>query len=93
MISDSKIEWDEYFEATKWSDFNTFVPSLFLLLHGLELLLKGMVIFIGKEIEANHKTKNLISVLESDSRINKEFLETVSKYVGENPSSKIMKDF
>lgn len=93
MIDDKPIEWNDYFEATKWSDFDTFVPSLFLMQHGLELLLKGLSIWSGVEVKKTHNVACIIQKLKTDSRIDKNLLELLDLYTGENPKSRIMRKF
>jgi hypothetical protein len=34
----------DYSENTRWSDFNIFIPTLFNFYHGLELLMKGLIL-------------------------------------------------
>jgi hypothetical protein len=93
MIDDKPIELEQYFEETKWSDFNTLVPSLFLLIHGLELLLKGIAIWCGKTPKYEHNTANLIDLIKGDPRINSEFINIVCRYVGEKPSNRLIVKF
>lgn len=38
MMSDTNIDFNDYLEKTKWSDFNTLIPTMFVLLHGIESL-------------------------------------------------------
>lgn len=93
MIDDEPIPWEKYLEETKWSDFNTFVPSLFLLIHGLELLLKGMVKWSEKEASYDHNVSYLIKVLSEDRRIDPKFINIVSKYIGDNPTNSVIHKF
>ncbi len=93
MIEDKPIEWDAYFEATKWSDFNTFVPSLFLLEHGIELLLKGIYVWAGNEIIENHKLNDILFTLKKDERISEKFFQILDNYIGDNPKNKMIKEF
>src|SRR5690606_2951448 len=65
MIDDKPIEWENYSEATKWSDFNTFVPALFLMQHGIELIVKGLFTMISIEIEQTHSVVRMIKMLRS----------------------------
>lgn len=94
IVDDWPIEWTDYFEKTKWSDFNTFVPSLFLMQHGLELLIKGLYLWFEKsEIDKNHKLNNLIIALAEDARIDSQLIELFNDYCGNSPKNKIIKEF
>lgn len=92
-IGDKPIKDEEYFETTKWSDFNTLVPSIFLLVHGLELLTKALVTYCGEEIKREHDTTNMIKFLKNDNRINCDLLNLLECYVGEAPSNPIIQEF
>ncbi|MGD8307721.1 MAG: hypothetical protein PVF17_13770, partial [Ignavibacteria bacterium] len=45
VVDDSPITEHNYREKTKFSDFNIMIPSLLSFYHGIELLLKGFVLF------------------------------------------------
>lgn len=92
IIDDKPIDFDNYLEKTKWSDFNTLVPSIFLFLHGLELLMKGLISYYDNDIPKNHKVSSLLNTLKSNN-IDNELISTLEKYVGENPSNSIIKEF
>ncbi|GAU09754.1 hypothetical protein [Desulfoplanes formicivorans] len=47
MISDEEFIGDDFFEATRWSDYRLSIPLIFNLYHGLELLLKGFLYASG----------------------------------------------
>jgi hypothetical protein len=55
---------DDYHEKTKWSDFKIITPTLFLLYHALELIMKGLI-SIKSSINLNHGFKELLT--ETDS--------------------------
>lgn len=93
MISDEPIEMAAYNEATKWSDFNTLTPALFLLEHGIELLLKGLLLWSGNDYEINHNVNEIIETLKKDRRINKDLFCLLDNYVGSSPKRDIIKDF
>ncbi|WP_251554005.1 hypothetical protein [Neobacillus muris] len=94
MIEDHPIEWDQYFEATKWSDFNTLVPSIFLMQHGLELLLKGFMKMYGEQIPRNHKNMDqMLGVLRKQHKFNDGLIDLMSKYSGSSPKNKLFTEF
>jgi hypothetical protein len=84
-IIGTEIPSYDYEEATKWSDFNIGIPTLFNFYHGLELMLKGLLILKGdysfmgnhslrgpfKEFKKIYSGHNLIiSILEEYLTIN-----------------------
>lgn len=93
MIDDKPIKWEEYFEKTKWSDFNTFVPSIFLLIHGFELLIKGLVLYCGGSIKNEHDVTKMMDFLRNDSRIDNELIRQLEGYIGLSPSNVIIQEF
>lgn len=93
VVSDSSISLEEYEERTKWSDFNTLIPAIFLLLHGYELLLKGVCLKSGIDIKTNHKLDYMIRNLENMNIIDKEFITLLKKYVGDSPSNVLINNF
>ena len=57
-------------KVTKWSDFNTLAPALFILMHGYELLVKGLYILITSNNDyKGHDVSSLINFLERDDRL------------------------
>lgn len=93
VLDDKPIELENYFELTKWSDFNTLVPSIFLLMHGLELLVKGLVAFCDGVIKYDHKISDMISFLYNDPRIDNDLITTLEIYIGLSPSNALVKEF
>lgn len=92
IISDNPIDFDDYFEKTKWSDFNTLVPSIFLFLHGTELLMKGLISYYNSDVKFDHNSNKFIALLKSNN-IDIDLISILEKYVGENPSNRIIKEF
>jgi hypothetical protein len=52
-------DFEVYDKLTKWSDFNLAEPLLFNFYHGLELLLKGFVLFKSQTTKLNHNIEKL----------------------------------
>jgi HEPN domain-containing protein len=97
IVSDNTINWSEYDYKTKWSDFNTLLPALFLIYHGLELLLKGFLKYIKVDYEKNHNFTELLNnfqqkFLSSDS---KKLILILKKYLilNHNTSTLLKKYF
>lgn len=82
---------NSYEEATKWSDFNILVPTLFLFYHWIELILKGLLILQWKEFLANHKLSVLFSDIQNEK--NSQITEILNKYLVSNNMVNLMKEF
>lgn len=60
IVSEKDISWEEYERKTKWNDVNMVIPLLFNFYHGLELMLKGFILFSGGTgSKPNHHISNL----------------------------------
>lgn len=64
LVSDALIDEDEYDRQTRWSDFNTMLPALFLFFHGSELLCKGALLLHGQESATTHDLPTLLVPIE-----------------------------
>jgi hypothetical protein len=93
IVSDHKIETYELIEATKWSDFNTLTPALFLLRQGMELLVKGLAIWIDEDPADTHQTGKMIDYLRNDKRFSNDYIELISSYVGSGPKQRLIQEF
>lgn len=71
----------EYSEATRWSDFNVILPSLFLFYHGLELVMKGLVLLKDKKISCTHDLEDLFQIFKTEYQNYEELICRVEKYV------------
>jgi HEPN domain-containing protein len=69
-----------YKEKTKWSDFRVIEPILFNFYHGIELLLKGILILKGIEIEKMHDLDRLYRLTEQNLGNCKILLDILKKY-------------
>lgn len=80
IFSDSSLSdsdtWKEYDEKTKWADQNIAIPILFNFYHGIELILKGLIINCGGNLERKtHKLSSLCKALkETPDRPSQELL-------------------
>jgi HEPN domain-containing protein len=60
---DSDLEFND---RTKWNDQNIGIPVLFNFFHGIELILKGLIIHCGGELADNkHKLTTLLEKLKN----------------------------
>lgn len=84
---DDKDDWDKYEQLTRWNDFNIGVPILFNFYHGIELMLKGLILECGQNLEhRNHKLSQLLVKLKNaDSPPSNGIIEIFEKYVNHGP--------
>ncbi len=77
-----------YYQKTKWNDFNIGVPILFNFYHGLELCMKGLLQEIGKiPTNKTHKLSGYFQIIsENDSVFIPEIIASIGKVLNsENP--------
>lgn len=92
VTSDKEISSEEYEQETKWADHNIGIPILFNFYHGIELMLKGFLLFFEDEGNLRtHKFTNLISRLKLYLPPDDHFIEKVEIYT--NNSNSIIKTF
>lgn len=63
-ISDDEMK-SQYDEKSKWNDNNIAIPVLFNFYHGVELVLKGLILRCGGEIVKTHNLTNITLTLKS----------------------------
>ncbi|WP_419741434.1 hypothetical protein [Paraclostridium dentum] len=54
--------------------------------------MKGLISYYDDDIPKNHKVSSLLNTLKSNN-IDNELISILEKYVGENPSNSIIKEF
>jgi hypothetical protein len=77
-----------YYQKTKWNDFNIGIPILFNFYHGLELCMKGLLQEIGKlPTNKNHKLSGYFKIIsENNSVFIPEIIASIGKVLNsENP--------
>ncbi|TXE15278.1 HEPN domain-containing protein [Seonamhaeicola algicola] len=67
---------EEYYQKTKWNDFNVGVPILYNFYHGLELCMKGLLQEINK-FPTSKKTHSLTSYFEIIKENKKSFIPEI----------------
>lgn len=82
----------EYEDQTKRSDFNVFLPTIFLFYHWIELMFKWLLKLQKKTFEANHKISELYSEI-SLNNDNEKFINITKKYITETNLVPIIWDF
>jgi hypothetical protein len=91
-INEPEISDQEYEDQTKRSDFNVFLPTIFLFYHWIELMFKWLLKLQKKTFEPNHKISKLYSEI-SCNKDNKEFINITKKYITATKSLPIIWDF
>ncbi len=81
ILSDQRLKSGEYEERTKWSDFNIIIPVLYNFYHGLELLMKGLLLVSNTEFKADHKLSSLLKKLESRNEISHKLKTLLSLHI------------
>jgi len=79
--------WEKYEHLTRWNDFNIGVPILFNFYHGLELMLKGLILECGLSLDSkNHKLSQLLNKLKSgDKTPSIGVIQILEKYINHGP--------
>lgn len=81
IVSDEKLSSDDYYKKTKWSDFSIIEPVLFCFYHGLELIIKGLLVLTGNTIDSTHKIVSFYKNLAKIKKIPKDVLEVIERYI------------
>lgn len=85
---------ENYYQKTKWNDFNIGVPILFNFYHGLELCMKGLLQEVGiKPTNKTHKLNGYFKLIkENKSLFIPEIITSIGKVLDENnPFSEFFK--
>jgi hypothetical protein len=94
LISDQPITGREFEKRTKWNDVNMVIPLLFNFYHGLELILKGFILFAeGNSAKLNHGITQLhfkfIEYYPGQKKLNKFF----ARYLVKSHLPEILREF
>lgn len=91
-VNELPLSDDEYEEQTKRSDFNVFIPTLFLFYHWVELMFKWVLELQKNKIKLDHKISKLYDKIRLDEE-NKELIDVTKKYIIEIETLPIIWDF
>ena len=81
VSSDEEISPDKYNEETKWADHSIGIPILFNFYHGIELMLKGTILFCDNEYKPRtHKFTSLIQKLKEHLNEDSPFIKKIESY-------------
>lgn len=59
--------WDNYKAKTRWNDNNIALPVLFNFYHGVELIIKGLILHCGSSFKTIHDLRRLLQNLVQSS--------------------------
>jgi hypothetical protein len=80
--SSEKESWDNYEEKTKWNDNNIALPVLFNFYHGIELIIKGLILELTSlKLQKKHTLTILLSTFEKSENALEHNLQTVLKEI------------
>ncbi|WP_243318920.1 hypothetical protein [Geothrix paludis] len=80
------VDWDEYLEATKWSDHSIGIAILFNFFHGIEVLLKGFLSLKAASPPRHHRLSEILMEFEKEypgtrlSSLVREYTEELCPY-------------
>jgi hypothetical protein len=81
----------EYDEASYWSDHKLAIPLLFNLYHGIELILKGLLV-LSEEESKNHNLSDLLETTKKE-HVNADFICHIEKYLVKEKLPGILNNF
>ncbi len=95
VISNFDISEKKYRHETKWSDHNIVIPILYDFYHGLELLLKGFILFAknSDDVKLNHNIELLLENFTTLYSNQKCLIDLLKKYISKTPSIEPLKNF
>jgi len=82
ITGNETIDAKKYKEITKWSDFNISSPILFNFYHGLELVLKGLLVLKKDyDLETRHHIEKLFREFKKNYNEREELISILDKYL------------
>lgn len=87
------ISIKEFNHKTRWADFNLIRPVLFNFYHGLELLMKGLLLTVGRQVDSNHRLDELMSEVLASKDIPKDIKTKLQRHLESNSLLEPMKGF
>lgn len=94
IVSREEISWEEYEIKTKWNDVNMAIPLLFNFYHGLELALKGFILFSEKAgSQLDHKITKLYRKFIAYYANQKELILLFGRYIDKAEMPELLGDF
>ena len=93
-VTNGQITEDELLEATRWSDYTSFIPLLFNLYHGIELLVKRFLLIAPNgNVKASHGIQGLCRHFSAAYPDEKEINAFFQKYTEESQLPSLLSEF
>lgn len=83
----------EFDNLTRWSDFNVIRPVLFNFYHGIELLIKGILLISNPKYKLDHNLEQLWSEISKIDNIPSEIKAALDRHINPNGLPEPMKKF
>lgn len=94
LVSDQDIDWKEYERKTKWNDVNMVIPLLFNVYHGLELMLKGFILFSeGGGTKLDHSISELYRKFTMHYKDEKKLINLFGRYIEKTQMPTLLQEF
>jgi len=94
QISDREIDPNEFIRKTKWNDVNMVIPLLFNFYHGVELMLKGFILFSeGNGTKLDHHISELYQKFKKHYPDQKELVTLFGRYVDKSQMPQLLCGF
>lgn len=94
IVSREDISWEKYEIKTKWNDVNMAIPLLFNFYHGLELMLKGFILFSEKSgSQLDHRITKLYKKFVAGYADQKQLILLFARYIDKSEMPELLRDF
>jgi hypothetical protein len=94
LISAHQLTLKEFERKTKWNDVNMVIPLLFNFYHGLELMLKGFVLFSeGGNVKLDHKITELYRKFHTHYTDQKNLINLFGRYINKSQMPELLYEF
>lgn len=87
------ISSEDFDYKTRWADLNLIRPVLFNFYHGLELLMKGLLLTVGQQVSPNHRLDKLLKDVTASRDIPKDIKATLQEHLDSKGLLEPMKSF
>lgn len=94
LISDHQLTLKEIERKTKWNDVNMVIPLLFNFYQGLELMLKGFVLFSeGGKVKLDHLITELYRKFHTHYTDQKNLINLFGRYINKSQMPELLYEF
>jgi hypothetical protein len=94
LTYDDYITEELYNEKTRWSDFRIIEPTLFNFYHGLELIMKGLLLLVSvASVESIHGLNGFLEKTKLRNEIPTTIKEVLEKHISPGAINSFLSDF